>query len=159
MVNPSDPITAQTTIGQVRAAAARLGITVDPIEAKQPDQIERAFSSTQDGVHGVMVQADGMFFRERRRIAELGLKRKVPTSVFNPIMVEEGGLLTYAPSTLPIFRRSAAYIDKIIKGANPGELPVELPTKFEFAINLKTAKAIGLTISPSILNLADKVIE
>ena len=83
-----------------------------------------------------MVQADGMFFRERRRIAELGLVRKVPTSVFNPIMVEEGGLLTYAPSTLPIFRRSAAYIDKIIKGANPGELPVELPTKFEFAINL-----------------------
>jgi putative tryptophan/tyrosine transport system substrate-binding protein len=61
--------------------------------------------------------------------------------------------------TLPIFRRSAAYIDKILKGANPGELPVELPTKFEFAINLKTAKAIGLTISPSILNLADKVIE
>jgi putative tryptophan/tyrosine transport system substrate-binding protein len=159
MVNPSDPITAQTTIGQIRAAAARLGITVDPIEAKQPDQIEHAFSSTQDGMHGVMVQADGMFFRERRRIAELGLKRKVPTSVFNPIMVEEGGLLTYAPSTPPLFRRSAVYIDKIIKGANPRELPVELPTKFEFAINLKTAKAIGLTISPSILNLADKVIE
>jgi putative tryptophan/tyrosine transport system substrate-binding protein len=159
MVNPSDPVTTQTAIEQIRTAAGGLGITIHPIEARQPDQIERAFSSIQNGVRGVMVQADGMFFRERKRIADLGLKRKVPTSVFNPIMVEEGALLTYAPSTLSIFRRSAGYVDKILKGANPGELPVELPTKFDFAINLKTAKAIGLTIPPSILNLADRVIE
>ena len=146
VVNTSDPITAQRTIEQIRSAAERLGITIQPIEAKQPDQIERAFSSTQDGVHGVMVQADGMFFRERKRIAELGLKRKVPTSVFNSTMVEDGGLLTYAPNTPVIFRRSAVYIVKILNGAKPDQLPVELPTQFEFVINLKTAKAIGLTI-------------
>lgn len=93
-----------------------------------------------------MVQSDGMFFRERKRIAELGLKRKVPTSVFNSTMVEDGGLLTYAPNTPVIFRRSAVYIVKILNGAKPDQLPVELPTQFEFVINLKTAKAIGLTI-------------
>jgi putative ABC transport system substrate-binding protein len=159
MVNPSDSISTQSGIKQVRTAAERLGITVQPIEAAQPDQIERAFSSIQDGVNGVMIQDDAMFFNERKRIAELALKRKIPTAVFISPMVEDGGLMTYAPSPLTIFRRSAAYIDKILKGAKPGELPVELPTTFEFVINLKTAKAIGLTISPTILTLADRVIE
>ena len=106
-----------------------------------------------------MVYADSMFFRERKKIAELGLKRKIPTLVFNSIMVEDGGLMTYGASRQAMFRRLAAYIAMVLKGAKPGELPVELPTTFEFDINLRTAKAIGLTISPSILNLADKVIE
>jgi putative ABC transport system substrate-binding protein len=125
----------------------------------QPDQIERAFSSIQDGVNGVMVQDDAMFFNERKRIAELALKRKIPTLVFTSIMVEDGGLMAYATNIQAMFHRSAAYIDKILKGAKPDELPVELPTTFEFVINLKTAKAIGLTISPTILARADKVIE
>lgn len=159
MVNPSDPITTQRTIEQIRTAAEHLGITIQSIEVKQPDQIERAFSSIQDGVNGVMVQSDGMFFRERKQIAELALKRKIPTLVFNSVMVEDGGLMAYGASRQAMFRRLAAYITKILKGAKPGELPVELPTTFEFDINLKTAKAIGLTISPTILNLADKVIE
>jgi putative ABC transport system substrate-binding protein len=105
------------------------------------------------------VGPDGLFFRERKQLAELALKRKLPTLVFNSNMVEDGGLMTYAPSSLAIFRRSAAYVDKILKGAKPDELPVELPTKFEFIINLKTAKTIGLAISPAILSRADKVIE
>jgi putative ABC transport system substrate-binding protein len=159
LVNPSDPITAQSTIEQARATAERLGITIQPIEAQQPDQIESAFSSIQDGVTGVMVEPDPLFFRERMRLSKSALKRKIPTSVFNSTMVEDGGLMAYSASSLAIFRRSASYVDKILKGAKPNELPVELPTKFELAINLKTATAIGLSISPTILTRADKVIE
>jgi putative ABC transport system substrate-binding protein len=131
-------------------------MSVQRIEAGKPDQIERAFSSIQDGVRGVMVQPDGMFFNGRKRIAELALARKLPSLVFNLTMVEAGGLMTYAPSSFAIYRRSAVYIDKILKGTKPDELPVELPTKFEFDINLKTAKAIGLTISPAIVARADR---
>jgi putative ABC transport system substrate-binding protein len=159
LVNPSDPITTQRSVEQARTTAERLGITIQPIEAREADQIEDAFSSIQNGVTGVMVGPDGLFFRERKQLAELALKRKLPTLVFNSNMVEDGGLMTYAPSSLAIFRRSAAYVDKILKGAKPDELPVELPTKFEFIINLKTAKTIGLAISPAILSRADKVIE
>jgi putative tryptophan/tyrosine transport system substrate-binding protein len=158
MVNPDEP-TSQQSIELVRTAVERLGITIQPIEVAQPDQIGRAFSSFQDGVNGVMIEPDAMFFNERKRIAELALKRKIPTLVFTSTMVEDGGLMAYAPSIQVIFRRSAAYIDKILKGAKPDELPVELPTTFEFDINLKTAKAIGLTVSPSILSLADKLID
>ena len=159
LINPNDPITAQATIEQARTTAERLSITIQPIEAQQPDQIERAFSLIQDGATGVLIEPDALFFRERKRLAELALKRKIPTLVFNSTMVEDGGLMTYSPSTLAIFRRSASYVDKILKGAKPNELPVELPTKFEFAINLKTATAIGLAISPAILSRVDKVIE
>jgi putative ABC transport system substrate-binding protein len=159
LLNPSDPVTASRSIDQARAAAARLDMSIQPIEAGKPDQIERAFSSIQEGVQGVMVEPDAMFFNERNRIAELALARKLPSLVFNSTMVEAGGLMTYAPSSFAIFRRSAVYIDKILKGTKPDELPVELPTKFEFDINLKTAKAIGLTISPAIIARADKVIE
>jgi putative ABC transport system substrate-binding protein len=159
LVNPSDPISTDRSIEQARTSAERLGVTIQPIAAQQPGDIERAFSSIEDGVTGVVVEPDGLFFRERERFAELALKRKIPMMVFNSTMVEDGGLMTYAADNLAIFRRSAAYLDKILKGAKPDELPVELPTKFEIAINLKTAKAIGLAISPSILNRADKVIE
>ena len=159
MVNPSVPLTTQRSVEEVRTAAQHLGIPVRPVEAADPGQIEQAFSSIQDGVSGVMVQADAMFFRERKQIALWGLKRKIPTLVFNSTMVEDGGLMAYAASRQAMFRRLAAYVDRILKGANPGELPVELPTTFELDINLKTAKAIGQTISPAILNLADKVIE
>jgi len=159
MVNPTDPITSQSSAKQVRDAAKSLGMTFQTIEAAQPDQIERAFSSIQDGISGVMIPDDSLFFNERKRIAEEALTRKIPTAVFAAPMVEDGGLMTYAPSPLTIFRRSAAYIVKILNGAKPDQLPVELPTTFEFVINLKTAKAIGLSISPAILNRADKVID
>jgi putative ABC transport system substrate-binding protein len=157
LLNPSDPIITARSIEQVRAAAGRLDMSIQPIEAGKPDQIERAFSSIQEGVQGVMVQPDAMFFNERKRIAELA--RKLPSLVFTSTMVEAGGLMTYAPSSFAIFRRSAVYIDKILKSTKPDELPVELPTKFEFVINHKTAKALGLTVSPSLLARADEVIE
>jgi putative tryptophan/tyrosine transport system substrate-binding protein len=99
------------------------------------------------------------FFRERKQIAEWGVKRKIPTLVFNTNMVEDGGLMAYSASRQVMFRRSAAYIDKILKGAKPGELPVEQPTKFDFVINLKTAKMLGIEIPSSTQLLADQVIE
>jgi putative ABC transport system substrate-binding protein len=159
MVNPSNPITTEGNIKQIRIAAERLGMTVQVIEATQPDQIERAFSSLQHGVNGVVILDDSLFFNERKQIATLALQCMLPTAVFASPMVEDGALMTYSASALTIFRRSAAYIDKILKGTKPDQLPVELPTKFEFVINLKTAKAIGLSISPTILTRADKVIE
>jgi putative tryptophan/tyrosine transport system substrate-binding protein len=160
MVNPSsDPVSTELSVKRVEAAAQRLRLNFRSLEAQQPDQIARAFSSNQDGTDGLMVDADGLFFRERKRIAELALKHKIPTSVFDPAMVEDGGLMTYAPDVKAIFRRSAAYIDKILKGSKPSELPVEQPTKFDFVINLKTAKALGIEIPNSTLLLADQVIE
>ena len=159
MVNPSNPITTEGNIQQVRIAAERLGMTVQVIEAAQPDQIERAFSSLQDGINGVMILDDSLFFNERKQIATFALQRMLPTAVFASPMVKDGALMTYSASPLTIFRRSATYIDKTLKGTKPDQLPVELPTEFEFVINLKTAKSIGLSISPTILTRADKVIE
>jgi putative ABC transport system substrate-binding protein len=159
MVNPSNPITTEGNIQQVRIAAERFGMTVQVIEATQRDQIERAFSSIQDGINGAMILDDSLFFNERKQIAALALQRMLPTAVFASPMVEDGALMTYAASPLTIFRRSATYIDKILKGTKPDQLPVELPTKFEFVINLKTAKALGLDVPSSLLVRADKVIE
>jgi hypothetical protein len=105
----------------------------------------------QDKINGMIVQPDGLFFNARARIAELALMRRLPTMVFNSSMVESGGLMTYAPSSLAIFRREGAYVDKILKGTKPVDLPVELPTRFELVINLKTAKMLGLTIPPMLV--------
>jgi putative ABC transport system substrate-binding protein len=160
MINPSfDRTTTERSIKQVQTAAERLGIRFQLVEAGQPDQIERAFPPNREGTNGVMVHPDGLFFRERKRIAELALERKIPTSVFDPAMVEASGLVTYAPNVKGIFRRSAAYIDKILKGARPNELPVEQPTKFDFVINLKTANTPGIEIPNTTLLLVDQVIE
>ena len=159
MVNPTDPVTAEYSIKEVRIAAERLGMTVQLIEASQPDQIERGISSIQEGINGIMITEDPLFYRERKRIAALAAERKLATAVFAYPMVEDGALMAYAANPLILCRRSAVYIDKILKGAKPDDLPVELPTDFEFDINLTTAKAIGLSISPSILTRADRLID
>ena len=160
MINPTvDPGTTERGIKQVQVVAEHLNIGFQLVEAGQPDQIERVFPSYRDVTNGVMVYPDGMFFRERKRIAKLALERKIPTSVFDPTMVADGGLMTYAPNVKGIFRRSTTYIDKILKGAQANELPVEQPTQFDFVINLKTAEALGIEIPNSAQLLADEVIE
>jgi putative ABC transport system substrate-binding protein len=160
LINPSDQDTTRRTVEQIKAAADRLNLIVQPIEARGPEQLEQAFSVIgQDKINGMIVQPDGLFFNARARIAELALMRGLPTMVFNSSMVEAGGLMTYAPSSLAIFRRAGTYVDKILKGTKPVDLPVELPTRFELVINLKTAKTLGLTIPPTLLSQADKVIE
>jgi len=159
LVNPSAPESTEDSIKRVQVAAERLGLTFQATRAALPDQIERAFSSLQDSINGVVIQDDAMFFNERKRIAALALQRRLPTAAFVSPMVEDGALMTYASNPRAIFRRSAVYIDKILKGAKPEELPVEQPTNFELVINLRTAKALGLTIPETLLTRADKVIE
>ena len=160
MINPSfDRTTTERSIKQVQTAAERLGVHFQLVEAGQPDQIERVFPSNCEGTYGVMVHPTACFSVSESASLTLALERKIPTSVFDPAMVEAGGLMTYAPNVKGIFRRSATYIDKILKGAKPDELPVEQPTKFDFVINLKTAKMLGIEIPNSVQLLADEVIE
>ena len=115
MVNPSDPVTAEYSIKEVRIAAGRLGMKVQPIEASQPDQIERGISSIQEGINGIMITEDPLFYRERKRIAALAAERKLATAVFAYPMVEDGALMAYAANPVILCRRSAIYIDKILQ--------------------------------------------
>ena len=100
-----------------------------------------------------------MFFSERRRLVDLAAKNRLPTVFPYREFVDAGGLMAYGPNFADLSRRAATYVDKILKGAKPGDLPVEQPTKFELVINLKTAKALGLTIPPSVLGRADQIIQ
>ncbi len=141
-------------------AARRLGVALQRVEASGRDDIERAFQAAVKGHAGALLALPAVeFFGIRARIAELGLKHRLPTMTHEPGFAKEGGLVQYGPSVSENWRRAAGYVDKILKGAKPGDLPVEQPTKFELVINLKTAKALGLTIPQSLLLRADQVIE
>jgi len=119
----------------------------------------RKVSLTKTGVEAVLVGADAMFFDQRVRIADLAAKHKRPAVYAEREFADAGGLMAYAPNVRANFHRAAAYVDKILKGAKPGDLPVEQPTKFELVINLKTANALGLTFPQSLLLRADEVIQ
>jgi putative ABC transport system substrate-binding protein len=160
LVNPRDQENTRRNVEESQAAATILNVTIRPVEVRSPGDLEAALSAiAQDRFDGVILGNDAMLFNERRRIAELALAGGLPTSVLTREMVESGGLMSYATSVPTLFRRAAAYVDKILKGAKPTDLPVEFPTKFELVINLKTAKALGLTVPPSVLARADEVIE
>jgi putative ABC transport system substrate-binding protein len=125
---------------------------------RDQSEIERAFSATQ-GAGALLVVDDSVFTAQRIKIAELALKNQLPTMYGHRDMVLAGGLMTYGPDYGDLYRHAAEYVHKILKGAKPGDLPVEQPTKFEFIINLKTAKALGLDIPATLLARADEVIE
>jgi putative ABC transport system substrate-binding protein len=110
-------------------------------------------------VGALTVLGSAMFFNERRRLVDLAAKNRLPAVYGLREYVDAGGLLSYGPNIADLFRRAATYVDRILKGAKPGDLPVEQPTKFELVINLKTAKALGLTIPQSVLGRADEVIQ
>ncbi len=144
------------------AAARALGVRLQVVEARGPEDFDRAFSDMSKERAGALhVLATGMFEsqRGRGRLVGLSAKNRLPTVYTFKYSVEAGGLMSYGPDMADLYRRAATYVDKILKGAKPGDLPVEQPTKFELVINLKTAKALGLTIPPALLQRADQVIE
>jgi len=142
------------------AAARSLGVKLDVIEVGLPADIPGAFEAAKRGRPGALIVLPSpMFYGERRRLAELAARHRLPAIYEVKAYVEAGGLASYGPSFPDMYRRAATYVDKILKGAEPGNLPMEQPTKFELVINLKTAKALGLTISPALLARADQVIE
>jgi putative ABC transport system substrate-binding protein len=141
-------------------AARALGMRLQVVEARGPEDFDRAFSDmTRARADAVTVQSTNIFFIERRRLVDLAAKNRLPAIYVAREFVDAGGLMSYAPNVADLFRRAATYVDKILKGAKPGDLPVEQPTKFELVINLKTAKGLGLTIPPSLLQRADQIIE
>jgi putative ABC transport system substrate-binding protein len=146
------------SVREVEAAAGSLGFATQSIAAARPGEFERAFSNAARE-HALIVIASPPLFTERKHIADLALKHRLPTVVGGREYAEAGGLFSYAVSYPDLFRRAAQYIDKILRGARPADLPVEQPTSFELVINLKTAKALGLTIPQSLLLRADHVIE
>jgi putative tryptophan/tyrosine transport system substrate-binding protein len=157
--NPTNPTTA-LLLAQAKVAARSLPVQLHIQEARGPDEFERTFAAlTRERAGALLVLTDGMFLLHVTRIVDLAAKSRLPAMYGTREYVDVGGLVVYGPSLRDSFRRAAAYVDKIFKGAKPGDLPVEQPTTFELVINLKTAKALGLTIPPSILARADEVIQ
>jgi len=145
---------------EMERASLQLGIQLQPLEVRGPIELDSAFGAmTRDRAGALVVLPDGTFQNERRRIAALAAKGRLPTMYAWREAVDDGGLMAYGASVPDILRRAATYVDKILKGTKPADLPVEQPLKFELVINLKTAKQIGLTIPQSVLYRADKVIK
>jgi putative tryptophan/tyrosine transport system substrate-binding protein len=141
-------------------AAPAVGVRLQFVEARGPENFDRAFSDMTKARAGALtVLPSNMFINERRRLVDLAAKHRLPTVYGLREFVDAGGLMSYGPNLADLSRRAATYVDKILKGAKPGDLPVEQPTKFELVINLKTAKALGLTIPQSVLAHADDLIQ
>jgi ABC-type uncharacterized transport system substrate-binding protein len=152
--------TMNDMMNETEAAARSLGVHLRLVAVHEADEFERAFSAIAgERTDALIVFPSPMLFLERRRIVDLAAKHRLPSMAMGREFVELGGLLSYGASIGDLNRRSAAYIDKILKGAKPGDLPVEQPTKFELLVNLKTARELGLTIPREFLLLADEVIE
>jgi putative ABC transport system substrate-binding protein len=146
---------------ETEAAARLLRLQLQSVEVSRAEDLDRAFSAvTNQRAQALIVQTPNpVLFANRSQIVAFALRNRLPSMYGQKEFADAGGLMTYGPSTADLFRRAATYVDKILKGAKPADLPIEQPTKFELVINLKTAKALGLTIPPSLLARADQVIE
>jgi len=157
--NPTNRST-QVLVEQARGAAKTLGLQLQVREARRPEDIESAFTAmSRDRAGALLLLSDAMFILQRARIADLAAKAHLPVMYTLREHMVAGGLAFYGSSMADNFRRAATYVDKILKGARPADLPVEQPTKFELVVNLKTARALGLTIPPAVLARADQVIQ
>jgi putative ABC transport system substrate-binding protein len=156
----ADERTEKDLLKGAEVAARALGVRLQFVEARGPADFDRAFSDMTGARAGALnVLGSAMFFNERRRLVDLAAKHRLPAVYTSRESVDAGGLMAYGANFADLFRRAATFVDKILKGAKPGDLPVEQPTKFELVINLKTAKALGLTIPQSLLRGADEVIQ
>jgi putative ABC transport system substrate-binding protein len=141
-------------------AGRALGVRLQFVEARGPDEFTKAFSDMSSArAAGLMVLPSNRFLREHSRLVDLAAKKRLPAVYTSREFVDAGGLMSYGPNSADLHRRAATYVDKILKGAKPGDLPVQQPTQFELIINLKTAKELGLTIPQSLLLRADEVIQ
>jgi putative tryptophan/tyrosine transport system substrate-binding protein len=157
--NPADPAKA-LELREIQATGQALGVQLQLLEVRGPEDFESAFAAmARDRAEALIILGDPLTLSHRMRIVDLAAKSRLPGIYDVQEFVEAGGLMAYGPSLPDLFRRAAAYVDKILKGAKPGTLPVEQPMKFELIINLKTAKALGLTIPQSVLFLADRAIQ
>jgi len=158
----SNPTNAyhQLAIREVNVAARSLGVQLQLLEARGPNEFDGAFAAmAKERVGALLVLSDAMLNSHRTRLADLAARSRLPAAYGVRESVEAGGLMSYGPSFLDLYRRSAAYVDKILKGAKPADLPVEQSTEFHLVVNLRTAKAIGIALPPTILVRADEVIE
>ena len=159
LFNP-DVAATRNRLTSMVAIAPTLGLTLVPVEARGLDALEEAFAiMVRERAQAFVMQGDSVLFNHRSQIAEMALKNRLPAAYVQRELAEAGFLLTYGADIGDLYRRSAIFVDKIFKGAKPANLPVEQPVKFELVINLKTAKALGLTVPPSLLARADEVIE
>jgi putative ABC transport system substrate-binding protein len=159
LINPANPAQhlAANNLGVV---APRLGLQLRVLEARRPDDFDGAFAAmSKEGLAGLLVVTDPMFISNRTRLAELALKHHMPSIHGVRAYVEAGGLMSYGPNIADLYRRASTYVDKLLRGAKPRDLPVEQPSKFELIINLKAARALGMTIPQSLLLRADEVIQ
>ena len=158
--NPANEVFQGQMVKATEAAARSMGIQLQMLAARDVKEIDRAFAAMTKGrAEALVVLPDPVFVAQHSRIAVFAARNRLPSVSGSSGYAEEGGLITYGPDFFELGRRTAAYVDRILKGAKPGDLPIEQATKFELAINLKTAKALGVTIPPSLLQRADQVIE
>ena len=159
LYNPINP-GAKAGIDATKTAAGTLGIELQLLEVRRPEGLAGAFSTMNTWrPGGLLVFADAVFGNQLPRVAKLAADQRLPAMYLRSEFAEAGGLLAYGPSFTDNYRRAAAYVDKILKGAKPADLPVEQPTKFDLAVNLRTAKALGLTLPQELLGRADQVIQ
>jgi putative ABC transport system substrate-binding protein len=145
---------------EIQLPARELGVQLHSLEVRSPNEFDKAFEdATRARAGALVIMPDPVFVTNLKRIADLAAKSRLPSIFHLRAFADSGGLVTYGTDRPDLFRRAATYVDKILKGAKPADLPVEQPTKFELVINLKTAKALGLTIPQSVLIRADQVIQ
>jgi putative tryptophan/tyrosine transport system substrate-binding protein len=150
----------QLELRELEVLGSDLGVAIEAVDVRAPGDIEHAFSNlNRMGVEALITLVDGITITNRHRIAELAAKHRLPTIFQVRDFVDAGGLMSYGLNYCQHWRSAAAYVDRILKGDKPADLPVQLPTKFELIINLKAAKAIGLTMPPALLGLADELVD
>jgi putative ABC transport system substrate-binding protein len=158
VIRTSGPAQEQQ-VKEIQIAAQPLGVQIQTVQIQNADDFENAFLTITKGRPGALLVLRSSLFRTHAlRIKEFAERRQLPTMYDDRIFVEAGGLMSYGTNTLDVYRRAATYVDKILNGTKPADLPVEQPMKFEFVVNLKTAKQIGRTIPPNVLVRADRVI-
>jgi ABC-type uncharacterized transport system substrate-binding protein len=147
----------KSMLDQAAHAADTLGLRFQVVQVRSPDELERAFAAM--AAEALFLFPAPMFFNSRKQIVALAAKHRLPAIFIDRVYAEQGGLMSYGADVIELMRKAATYVDKILRGAKPSELPVEQPTKFELVINLKTARALGLTVPPFLLIRADHIIE